>query len=124
MSVIYGTLYMCFAAFPFVFQEGRGWIAGIGGLVFIGVLIGVISGVVFVIWDNKRFVHWHRKTGGFAPAEVRVLPVIGSGVCIVAGLAWFAATNGPGVHCIVSIIACVPFGFGLLLVLMCCLNYL
>lgn len=36
MAIIYGTLYMCFAAFPIVFQQGRGWSPGIGGLSFLG----------------------------------------------------------------------------------------
>lgn len=37
---VYGTLYMLFAAFPIVFQQGRGWNAGVGGLAFLGVLVG------------------------------------------------------------------------------------
>lgn len=34
-AVVYGSLYMCFAAFPVVFQEERGWSQGVGGLAFI-----------------------------------------------------------------------------------------
>lgn len=37
MAIIYGTLYMLFGAFPIVYQEKRGWSAGIGGLSFLGV---------------------------------------------------------------------------------------
>lgn len=33
MAIIYGVLYMLFGAFPIVFQQGRGWSPGIGGLV-------------------------------------------------------------------------------------------
>ncbi|KAJ5907677.1 hypothetical protein N7495_000359, partial [Penicillium taxi] len=41
MSIIYGSLYMMFAAFPIVFQEVRGWNEGVGGLAFLGVLVGM-----------------------------------------------------------------------------------
>lgn len=32
MSVLYGLLYMFFVAFPIIFQEGKGYSAGITGL--------------------------------------------------------------------------------------------
>jgi len=30
------TLYSLFSAFPIVFEQGRGWNAGVGGLAFLG----------------------------------------------------------------------------------------
>ncbi|KAH7562609.1 hypothetical protein BM1_02129 [Bipolaris maydis] len=39
-AIIYGALYMFFPAFPIVYQVGRGWSTGIGGLAFIGVVHG------------------------------------------------------------------------------------
>lgn len=32
IAIVYGILYCFFAAFPIVFQQGRGWNAGVGGL--------------------------------------------------------------------------------------------
>lgn len=40
-AVIYATLYLCFAAFPIVYQEKRGWSQGVGGLAFLGVTVGM-----------------------------------------------------------------------------------
>ncbi|KAI9933675.1 hypothetical protein MW887_008148 [Aspergillus wentii] len=113
MSAVYGTLYLCFAAFPIVFQEKRGWSAGIGGLGFTGVLIGLLVGILIICWDNKRYVRIYRETGGFAPPECRLTAVIAGGISIVVGLAWFAATNSPSVHWIVPILAGAPFGAGI-----------
>jgi hypothetical protein len=48
-----GTLYLCFAAFPIVFQEYRGWSEGVGGLSFLGVAVGMMVGVSYAIWDNQ-----------------------------------------------------------------------
>jgi len=124
MAVVYGTLYLCFAAFPIVFQEGHGWNPGQGGLAFLGILVGMFFGVAGIIYDNKRYVRLHRATGGFAPPESRLPPVIVGGVFAVVGLAWFAATDSPGVHWIVPILAGVPFGAGFILIFMSCTNYL
>lgn len=55
MAVIYGTLYMLFAAFPIVFQQGHGWNAGVGGLAFLGVLVGMLCSVFYYIfYENPR----------------------------------------------------------------------
>lgn len=45
MAIIYGTLYMMFAAFPIVFQQHRHWSQGIGGLAFLGVMVGMMCAV-------------------------------------------------------------------------------
>ncbi|EXJ80912.1 hypothetical protein A1O3_07200 [Capronia epimyces CBS 606.96] len=123
-AVIYGTLYLCFAAFPIVFQEGHGWNAGQGGLAFLGIMVGLFIGIGIIIFDNKRYRRLHEATGGFAPPESRLPPVMLGGVLAIIGLAWFAATTSPGVHWIVPILAGVPFGTGFLLIFMACSNYL
>jgi hypothetical protein len=61
---------------------------------------------------------------GFAPPECRPPPVIFGGVAIVVGLAWFAATNSPGVHWASPVIAGVPFAMGFVLVFVYCANFL
>ncbi|KAK5459617.1 hypothetical protein LTS15_003746 [Exophiala xenobiotica] len=124
MAVVYGTLYLCFAAFPIVFQQGHGWNAGVGGLAFLGIMVGIFIGVALIIFDNRRYSRLHRQTGGFAPPEARLPPVIVGGVFGIVGLAWFAATTSPSVHWIVPILAGVPFGTGFLLIFMSCTNYL
>lgn len=56
MAIIYGTLYMMFAAFPIVFQQDRHWSEGIGGLAFLGVAVGMLGAVIYTIPDNKRYL--------------------------------------------------------------------
>lgn len=124
MAIIYGTLYMCFAAFPIVYQEGRGWSAGIGGLAFLGVTVGMMSAVAYSIWDNKRYTNVQAKHNGDAPPEARLPPALVGAVFLPIGLFWFAWTNSPSIHWSVSIIATAPFGFGMVLVFLGVLNYL
>lgn len=125
MSIIYGTLFLLFGAFPIVFQKGRGWSQGVGGLAFLGVAVGMISGTVYTIFDNRRYRRVEQAYGGSAPPEQGRLPpgMIGA-VAIPVGMFWFAWTNSPSIHWIVCIIGSVPFGFGMVMVFLPCMNYL
>lgn len=124
MAIIYGTLYMLFGAFPIVFQQGRGWSPGIGGLAFLGVLVGMFGGVAYSIWDNKRYLRIEDEHDGDAPPEARLPPGMVGAVALPIGLFWFAWTNYPSIHWIVCIIGTAPFGFGMVLVFLSCMNYL
>ncbi|GAM86439.1 hypothetical protein ANO11243_044530 [Dothideomycetidae sp. 11243] len=124
MAIVYGVLYMLFSAFPIVYQEKRGWTQGIGGLAFLGVAVGMTGAVAYNVYDNKRYVKILRAHGGFAPPEARLPPANIGSVAIVVGLFWFAWTNSPSIHWIVSILAGVPFGFGMVLVFLSIFNYL
>ncbi|CAI7609257.1 unnamed protein product [Penicillium manginii] len=124
MAIIYGTLYMMFAAFPIVFQLGRGWNQGVGGLAFLGIMVGMILAVAYNLWDNKRYIKTQDNHNGFAPPEARLPPIMIASVAVPIGLFWFAWTNYPSIHFMVSIAAGVPFGFGMVLVFLGIMNYL
>lgn len=124
MAIVYGTLYMLFAAYPIVFQKVRGWNQGVGSLPFLGIMVGMMAAVAYSIYDNKRYVKVEEKHGGFAPPEARLFPCLIATVTIPVGLFWFAWTNYPSIHWIVCIIAGAPFGFGMVLVFLSIMNYL
>lgn len=124
MAIIYGTLYMLFSAFPIVYEGHRGWSQGITGLSFLGVMVGMLGAVVYSIWDNKRYMRAAEKEGGFAPPEARLPPCLIGSIALPIGLFWFAWTNYPSIHWMVSITAGVPFGFGMVLVFLSVMNYL
>lgn len=124
-ALIYGTLYMLFAAFPIVYQQERGWNPGVAGLPFLGVLVGMLSATIYTIWDNKRYINCqNRYRNGVAPPEARLPPCMLAAVTIPTGLFWFAWTNAPSVHWMAGIAALVPFGFGLVIVYVGIVNYL
>ncbi|KAF9890310.1 hypothetical protein FE257_005976 [Aspergillus nanangensis] len=124
MAIVYGTLYMLFAAYPIVFQGTRGWNQGIGSLPFLGIMVGMMAAVAYSIWDNKRYVRSEVKHGGFAPPEARLPPCLLASVFIPVGLFWFAWTNYPSVHWMACIAAGAPFGFGMVLVFLSIMSYL
>ena len=125
MAIIYGTLYMLFGAYPIVYQEGRGWNEGIGGLPFVGVAIGMLAALIYtIIYDNGRYLKCVKKAGGFAAPEDRLPPGIIGGTALPIGLFWFAWTNYPSIHWLASVAAGIPFGFGMVLVFLSVMNYL
>ena len=128
MAIIYGTLYMCFGAFPIVYAENRHWSQGISGLAFLGVAVGMLIAVIWSIPDNNRYLRAEdaAKARGErgAPPEARLPPSIIGSVCIPVGLFIFAWTNYPSIHWSVSIIFTAPFGFGMVLVFLSIMNYL
>jgi hypothetical protein len=138
---------MLFGAFPIVYQQDRGWSQGIGGLAFLGVAVGMLIGVGYSIVDNKRYARVEREHGGEAPPEARLPPAMAGAIALPIGMFWFgkplsslsplspleveqtltsdtAWTNYPSIHWIVSIIGTAPFGFGMVLVFLSCMNYL
>ncbi|KAL8402031.1 hypothetical protein RB596_008690 [Gaeumannomyces avenae] len=124
MAVVYGTMYMMFPAFPIVFQQGRGWSVGVGGLAFIGITVGMTFSVVYAIFDNRRYARLVKECDGDVPPEARLPPAIIGSALLPIGLFWFAWTNGPEVHFIVPIIGSGVFAAGLVLVFLSLLNYL
>jgi multidrug resistance protein len=124
MAIIYGTLYLMFAAFPIVYQVNRGWSEGIGGLAFIGVAVGMMFAVAYSIFDNRRYNRVATENNGKAPPEARLPPSMLGSIFLPLGLFWFAWTNYPSIHWSVSIIGTAPFGFGMVLVFLSIMNYL
>ncbi|PCG95819.1 Major facilitator superfamily domain, general substrate transporter [Penicillium occitanis (nom. inval.)] len=123
MAIIYGTVYIFMGAMPIVYNEGRGWSEGIGGLAFMGIAVGILLGVAYAIYDNyTRYMKLVSTKS--ATAESRLPPAIVGAVALPVGMFAFAWTNYPRIHWSVSIILSTPFGFGCVLVILPVINYL
>ncbi|KAI8628603.1 major facilitator superfamily transporter [Xylariaceae sp. FL1651] len=124
LAVIYGTLYLMFAAFPIIFEENRNWSAGISGLAYLGIAVGTTIVVICFGFDQVRYRKICEANGGAPVPEARLpLALIGS-ILLPIGLFTFAWTNGPEIPWIVPIIASGIFGAGLVGVFLSCQNYL
>jgi MFS family permease len=120
MAILYGTIYMFLGAFPVVYQSRRDWNAGIGGLSFLGLVVGMLLGLLYTIIDNGRY----KKLGKAAIPEDRLPPSMIGAIALPVGMFGFAWTNGPSIHWSASIILSAPFGFGTVLVFISCITYL
>lgn len=124
MAIVYGTLYMMFPAFPIIFQVNKGWSAGMSGLAFLGILVGMIWAILYAMWDNTRYMAIAKKHEGDVPPEARLPGAIVGSVLLPIGLFWFAWTDGNNVHWVVPILGSMFFATGLVLVFLSLLNYL
>ncbi|OAA75619.1 Major facilitator superfamily domain, general substrate transporter [Akanthomyces lecanii RCEF 1005] len=123
--IVYGTMYLNFAAYPIVFQRGRGWGIGLGGVAFTGTAIGVVLATIAAYVDYKHYIRIQKETKkNFLPPEYRLRSTIVGSFLVPIGLFWFAWTSQPSIHWIVPIIGSVFFSCGLVMVFMSLLNYL
>ncbi|KIM80900.1 hypothetical protein PILCRDRAFT_72793 [Piloderma croceum F 1598] len=125
VSFAYATLYAMFSAFPIVFQEHRHFTAGQSGLAFLGIGLGICTGSSLTPIQNR--IYWRaidRSETGRAPPEARLHLAMFGGSLLPISLFWFAWTTQPSIHWIVPIIAGVPFGTAVALILISLTAYL
>lgn len=104
---------MMFVAFPVVFQKGRGWIPGVGGLAFIGIALGLAVANLSMIWINRKYMtDSHNSPGLSVRPEIRLVPCFAGSIAIPIGPFWFAWTNSATVPWKVCAAATILFGFG------------
>lgn len=125
MAIIYGILYMLFAAYPIVFQIVRGWSEGMGGLAFLGILVGILIAEAYTF---PIYFRYKKKSLANAPLplapEARLPDSFAGCIALPVGLFWFAWTAAPPTHWMAPIAASIPFGFGMVAVFLPVFNYL
>ena len=125
LAIVFGTLYLFFGAYPIVYRENRHWSSGISGLAFLGILVGMIAAVLISIWDSRRYSALVKKHNGAPlPPEARLPLAMVGGVLVPIAIFWFAWTNSPSIHWAVSIVSGVPFGLGMVTIVLGEMNYL
>ncbi|KAI6715338.1 hypothetical protein JHW43_002080 [Diplocarpon mali] len=124
MSVLYGLLYMFFVAFPIIYQEGKGYSAGITGLMFIPLAVGVLLSALCAPLVNKHYLTIYTKHDGEPPAESRLIPMMVSCWCIPIGLFIFAWTSYPHLSWVGPALGGFPVGFGFIFLYNSANNYL
>lgn len=124
MSVLYGLLYMFFVAYPIVYQEGKGYSAGITALMFIPISVGVLLSACFAPLVNKHYLKTCEKHGGKPPAEARLIPMMISCWAVPIGLFIFAWTSYPRLSWVGPALGGYPVGFGFIFLYNSANNYL
>ncbi|PSN64095.1 MFS general substrate transporter [Corynespora cassiicola Philippines] len=110
-AFVWGLLYLDFTAYPFVYQQSRGWTEGMAGLSFLGIGLGMIMATASSPWINDVHSAFVEKLGGPKP-EARLPHLIIIAWFIPIALFWFGWSANPPMHWAVSMAAGVPFGIG------------
>ena len=122
MAVVYGYLYLLFTTFPVVFGEYYHFSIGITGLVYLGLGVGNIIGlVIFGVFSDKVLLA--KAANGELKPEYRLLPMVWTALTLPIGLFLYGWSARYAIHWIVPIIGTSFFGIGLLVTLVCTLTY-
>jgi MFS family permease len=123
-ALIYGILYLIFAAFPIIFVQERQWSQGVSGLAYIGIMVGQILGVPFYVVLEGKYRKKIARPGVVSTPEMRLEPALWGAVMLPASLFWFAWSSFPSVHWAVGLVGTVFFGLGNVLVFIAITNYI
>lgn len=125
LSVVQGTMFLLFAAYPIVFQTTRGWHQGVASLPFLAVALGIVISLFYAaLYDQKRYARLVANTPGRVPPEGRLPPAMLGSIALPIGLFWFAWTNSPSTFWLISVSAGTFIGFGMVLLYMSLTNYI
>ena len=122
-ALIYGILYLIFAAFPIVFVNERHWSQGVSGLAYVGIMVGQILAVPFYIVLELKYRKKIAQPGVVSTPEMRLEPALYGAIMLPVSLFWFAWTSFPSVHWAVGLVGTVFFGLGNVLVFISMMNY-
>jgi DHA1 family multidrug resistance protein-like MFS transporter len=88
MSFIYGLMYAFLGAYPLVFQGVHGMNPGVGGLPFLGLVIGEFFAAAYIMLLQGSYNKKLDANGDVPIPEWRLPPVMVGAVCFAAGLFW------------------------------------
>ncbi|KAH8601035.1 MFS multidrug transporter-like protein [Bisporella sp. PMI_857] len=125
MAFIYGLLYLFLTAYPIVFQQIHGMSAGVGGLPYFGMIIGMLLAGLYIALTQTSYNKKLAANNGVPIPEWRLPPVIIGGIAFAGGLFWFGWSGyRADIHWIVPTLSGLLTGFGLLSIFLQALNYL
>ena len=92
VAVAIGLYYMLFEIYPIVFQDMRGWNAGVGQLPLLGAVVGAVLGGFIVVLDTNRMKRKAKRIdiafGDMQPEERLPLAMVG-GIGLAVSMFWF-----------------------------------
>ncbi|KAK1756338.1 MFS general substrate transporter [Echria macrotheca] len=126
VAVLYGTLYLLFATYSFVFKQVYGFSTSAAGLVFIAGALGTLLGLFYMSQLSDSAVKKRVATGKPARPEDRLplLITIPGALTFPAGLFVYGWTVEAQVHWIVPQIGTAITGFGSILIFIGIQTYL
>ena len=122
-AVVYTLLYMLFSIYPIVFQQKRGWNAGVGELPLVGTVIGACIGGLGLFINNRIQL---KKPQEHKPApEDRLPDAMVGGVMFAVTIFWFSWTaEYNSVHWAIPTVAGTFLATSILLIFVCFINYI
>lgn len=114
-AFVFGLNFLLFTTFPTVFKEQYHFSAGISGLAYLGIGIGMTSSLATFATVSDRL---HMRLGDSPKPEERLKPMMWAMPVVPIGIFWYGWAVEAQVHWIVPILGTFFFGFSILWILM------
>lgn len=88
MSFIYGLVYALLVAYPYVFEHVYGMTPGAAGLTFVGLIVGILLGLAFILSQQKRYTEKLVHNNNIPVPEWRLFPTLIGAPILTIGLFW------------------------------------
>ncbi|KAL2798840.1 major facilitator superfamily domain-containing protein [Aspergillus keveii] len=123
-SFVYGLLYLFLTAYPFIFQRVHGMNQGVGGLPFIGVIVGQFFAGLVMYLRQPGLRRMIMKNNGQIIPEWFIIPAIPGAVAFSVGLFWLGWTGyRRKIHWIVPTLSGLLTGYGLISIFIPSIQY-
>lgn len=124
-SFVYGLLYLFLVGYPVVFQKIHGMKPGVGGLPYLGLIVGEVFAVLAIFLMQPWIMKQAKKNRGIMMPEWQLPVAVPGAVAFSAGLFWYGWTGyRRDIHWIVPTLSGVLTGFGLLATFVPSISYL
>ncbi|KEZ42268.1 hypothetical protein SAPIO_CDS6127 [Scedosporium apiospermum] len=110
-AMVFGLIYLLFTTFPSVWRAQYGFSAGISGLCYLGLGVGMILAIGVFGALSDRLLEAKRKNGEAQP-EHRLPLMIWTSPFLPAGLFWYGWAAEANIHWMVPIVGTSLIGFG------------
>jgi multidrug resistance protein len=122
LSFIYALLYALFFAFPIAFEEIRHWNAGMTGVAFVSIILGMLIAMALMPVQERLYAK-HCEKHGRKP-EARLYPMMLGSIILPIALFIFAFTSYEGVHWIGPMVAGTLFGIAMIMIYISANSYI
>lgn len=124
LAIAYGYMYLMFTSVTFVFQGQYNFPSNTVGLVYLGLGVGCVIGLVFSGYVLRRTAESSVADGKALKPEVRMQLTPIGGILLPAGLFIYGWTAQHQVHWMAPIIGMVIMGIGTMIIFMSIMLYI
>ncbi|KAL4926722.1 major facilitator superfamily domain-containing protein [Aspergillus undulatus] len=124
ISFTFGLIYLLFVAYPISFVQERAYGPVDGTLPLLSICLGIIVGAIYASWSTLTTVKQKAAKGNTLVPEDRLRPMIVGALSLSIGLLLFAWTSFPATSPWPQILAGIPIGVGVEVILLQSLAYL